>query len=203
MLKTVKILLPVSTAYVFNGEGRRPYAEDDPVYPIGVYGKSKEAGESAIRQIVSSHVIIRTSWLYGKYGKNFVYTMLRLFHEKDSIGVVADQQGTPTWTKNLAGFIKTIISGSRQLAESTYGTYHYSGEGETSWYDFAEEIYALGRENGIVQRACEINPILKRMKRWHALALEDFDSAKYMFDGNRYGYVYFMCQQAVEKELKK
>jgi dTDP-4-dehydrorhamnose reductase len=124
-----------------------------------VYGTTKEAGESALRQVLPSHFIIRTSWLYGKYGKNFVYTMLRLFKEKESIGVVADRHGTPTWTMDLAEFIFTVIKKGPQLGGGACGTYHFSGEGETTWYDFAREIYALGREHGIVQSECEINPL--------------------------------------------
>ncbi|MEW5815870.1 MAG: dTDP-4-dehydrorhamnose reductase [Spirochaetota bacterium] len=148
-------LIHISTDYVFDGNGNRPYKEDDPVSPIGVYAKSKAAGEKEIHRILSYHYIIRTSWLYGKHGNNFVYTMLRLFKEKESIGIVDDQRGTPTWTFDLAGVIKTIISSSNDA----FGTYHYAGEGETTWYRFAVEIHRLAREQGLIQRDCIINPL--------------------------------------------
>jgi len=111
-------LIHISTDYVFNGQGNRPYREDDPVDPVGVYGKSKEAGERVIRDILEEHYILRTSWLYGKYGNNFVYTMLRLLKEKDSIGVVSDKKGTHTWTHDLAVAIKKIID----TDNDAYGT---------------------------------------------------------------------------------
>ena len=102
-------ILHISTDYVFDGNGSRPYREDDAVGPTGVYGKTKAEGEVAVREACRRAVIVRTAWLYGKDGPNFVYTMLRLMRQKDSIGVVADQLGTPTWARDLAGAILAIL----------------------------------------------------------------------------------------------
>ena len=152
----------ISTDYVFDGEGirdgsgaLRPYLEEDPVNPRSVNGQSKLAGEEAVRETLGQHIILRTAWLYGKYGNNFVYTMLRLMKERDSLGVVADQRGTPTWAFDLSGAILTIL----QAPYLKYGTYHYTNEGETSWYEFAREIHRLGRSQGLLTRDCEIRPL--------------------------------------------
>ncbi|HHE32766.1 MAG TPA: dTDP-4-dehydrorhamnose reductase [Chlorobaculum parvum] len=136
---TGALLLHVSTDYVFNGSNYRPYREDDPVAPCGVYGRSKLEGEEAIRTSGCSHVIIRTSWLYSAQGRNFVKTMLRLGREREQIGVVFDQVGTPTWAADLAGAIVSMLDKldpASQYAE----TFHYSNEGVCSWYDFAKAI---------------------------------------------------------------
>jgi dTDP-4-dehydrorhamnose reductase len=133
----------------------RPYREDDPTSPLGAYGRTKEAGEKRVLAVAPDAIIVRTAWLYGKYGPNFVYTMLRLMKERDSIGVVADQQGSPTWTRDLARAIITILR--HEYVPS--GIYHYTNEGETTWYDFAREIYRLGRASGILEKECTINPL--------------------------------------------
>lgn len=148
-------LVHISTDYVFDGTAERPYSEDDPVAPLGVYGRSKEAGEKMIREKLHQHYILRTSWLYGRYGKNFVSTMLKLFDEKDRINVVADQRGTPTLAVDLASFIYTVVAANTE----SYGTYHCSGEGETTWYGFSREIYRQAREMGLVTGECKINPV--------------------------------------------
>jgi len=148
-------ILHISTDYVFDGSGSRPYREDDPVAPIGVYGRSKAEGEAAVRAVCPHNVILRTAWLYGEHGGNFVYTMLRLMKTKERIGVVADQRGTPTWALDLAAAIAAIISASTPR----YGTYHYTNEGETSWHEFALEIQRLGRTYGILDHDCVMNPL--------------------------------------------
>ncbi|NTU53730.1 MAG: dTDP-4-dehydrorhamnose reductase [Chlorobiaceae bacterium] len=133
------LLLNVSTDYVFDGNGCRPYLEDDQVSPCGVYGQSKWEGEEAIRSIGCSHIIIRTSWLYSVYGLNFVKTMLRLGREREQIGVVFDQVGSPTWAADLARAIVSMLE--RLDPERHYAdTFHYSNEGVCSWYDFAKAI---------------------------------------------------------------
>ncbi|NTU92611.1 MAG: dTDP-4-dehydrorhamnose reductase [Chlorobiaceae bacterium] len=146
------LLLHISTDYVFDGESCRPYSESDPVSPGGVYGQSKWEGEEAIRRIGPSYMIIRTSWLYSAYGQNFVKTMLRLGRERESLGVVFDQTGTPTYARDLASAIIRILERfdpKRRYAE----TYHYSNEGVCSWYDFATAImHAAGL-------SCRVNPI--------------------------------------------
>jgi dTDP-4-dehydrorhamnose reductase len=129
----------VSTDYVFNGEFNRPYREDDPISPLCVYGQSKALGERYIRQLCDRHFIVRTSWLYGAHGSNFVHTMIRLGKDPniDVVKVVHDQTGCPTWTLDLAQFLVQLIS------SDTYGTYHAPNTGMTTWYEFAKEIFRL------------------------------------------------------------
>lgn len=146
------LLIQVSTDYVFDGLGCRPYREEDPVRPCSVYGQSKWEGEEAIRRIGPSHLIIRTSWLYSAYGQNFVKSMLRLGRERESLGVVFDQVGTPTWARDLASAILTIL-GKVDPAKQYADTFHYSNEGVCSWYDFA---IAVMRSAGL---PCAVRPI--------------------------------------------
>jgi dTDP-4-dehydrorhamnose reductase len=155
-------ILHISTDYVFNGRGfsisdgnLRPYTEDDPIDPQGVYGRTKADGENIIRTSCDKHVIVRTSWLYGSQGENFVYTMIRIMKKHSSIDVVDDQYGSPTWTINLAEAIKAIVS----YPEPVYGIYHFSGVGRTTWCGFAQEIYRIGRNSGIIDQDCKINPV--------------------------------------------
>ncbi len=145
----------ISTDYVFDGKKYTPYLEDDPVNPLGVYGKSKAEGEERLRAHCPESVIIRTAWLYGKNGNNFVYAMLRLMREKDELRVVNDQFGSPTWSMDLAGLIKKIID----THDAPSGIYHYTNEGSISWYNFAEKIYEYAREIGILDKECVIYPI--------------------------------------------
>jgi dTDP-4-dehydrorhamnose reductase len=148
-------LLHISTDYVFDGTGARPYLEDDPVTPIGVYGRTKAEGEARLRSACPEHVIVRTAWLYGKHGPNFVYTMAKLMRAKDKIGVVADQSGSPTYAADLAAAIVTILRAPR----TAYGTFHFANIGETSWYEFAVAIQKLGREKGIFERDCAVEAL--------------------------------------------
>ena len=128
------LLTHISTDYVFDGTATSPIPEDAPTRPVGVYGESKLAGENAIRELAPRHQIVRTSWLYGQDGPNFVLTMLRLGAERDKLRVVADQRGAPTWTGHLAPALL-------RLAEhGTPGTYHLTNSGETTWCDFARAI---------------------------------------------------------------
>ncbi len=142
-------LIHISTDYVYNAPVTMEASirEDAPVDPQSVYGKSKLAGDLEIQRILAEHYILRTSWLYGHYGKNFVSTMLKLMNEKGELRIVADQFGTPTWTVDLAQAIIRII---RQ--QPAYGIYHYSNEGKTTWYDFACEIQRLGVRHGLLQK---------------------------------------------------
>jgi dTDP-4-dehydrorhamnose reductase len=147
--------LQVSTDYVFDGSGSRPYLEDDAIAPIGAYGRSKAEGEARVRSACSEHVIVRTAWLYGKHGPNFVATMLKLMREKERIGVVADQRGTPTNAADLAAAIVSILRAPR----TAFGTFHFTDLGETSWHGFALAIRRLGRERGILERDCAVDPL--------------------------------------------
>ncbi|UCB46220.1 MAG: dTDP-4-dehydrorhamnose reductase [Spirochaetota bacterium] len=148
-------LIYISTDYIFNGEKEGAYSEDDTPGPLGVYGKSKLEGEINIKNNVKEYYIIRTSWLYGHHGNNFVNTMLDLLNKKSEVKVVADQWGSPTWTKDLARVMVHIIESDN----GEYGVYHYSGEGKTSWFYFTQEIYARARTHGIVKRDVKISPI--------------------------------------------
>ena len=130
-------LLHVSTDYVFDGRSSRPYPVDAPTEPRSVYGQSKLAGEGAVREAHAAHFIVRTSWLYGRGGKNFVDTMRRLGREKPALVVVNDQVGSPTWTVPLAEGLVTL------LATSAFGTYHLAGSGCCTWYDLTCAIMDL------------------------------------------------------------
>ncbi len=147
-------IIHISTDYVFNGMSNKPLTEEMQTDPIGVYGRTKLDGEIALKNAAKRFFIIRTAWLYGFSGTNFVYTMIKLMRDRGSISVVNDQQGSPTNAFDLAGFIMHIVkSGS-----DSYGIYHYSNEGKISWYDFAVEIYSLARLNGLLTTECSINP---------------------------------------------
>lgn len=153
-------LIHISTDYVFDGRqegGAVVYREDDKTNPINIYGKSKLAGEEEIKKILEKYFIIRTAWLYGAKGNNFVYTMLRLFKERDLVKVVEDQWGSPTYTVDLAGAIlKTIENDS-----ISYGIYHFTNEGMTNWYEFAKAIYKKAKRLGLIEdnKKVEIQPI--------------------------------------------
>ena len=132
-------LVHVSTDFVFKGDSVGALVEDDVAEPINVYGLTKLEGEIAVSDILKEHFTLRTSWLYSEYGNNFVKTMLRLGAERDQLNIIADQVGTPTYAMDLADCILHIISSDIKA----YGTYHYSNEGVTSWYDFAKAIFDI------------------------------------------------------------
>jgi dTDP-4-dehydrorhamnose reductase len=152
-------LIHISTDYVFNGQGRKPYTEDDAADPIGVYGLTKRDGEIKVLEENKNTYIIRTAWLYGKYGNNFVHTMLKIMKEQETIRVVNDQKGSPTWTHDLSEVIVELI---RTADKKTvpYGIYHFTGEAEITWFDFAQGIYTQARALGILTKDCEINPCI-------------------------------------------
>lgn len=147
-------LVHISTDYVFNGETERPYLETDHVDPIGVYGKSKLAGENCIREILTQHIILRTSWVFGINGHNFVKTMIRLCESKDKVSIVSDQLGAPTSARAIARAIAEIISQMVNALESDarWGTYHFSGHPFTSWADFADEIFKQADQHDLIKR---------------------------------------------------
>jgi dTDP-4-dehydrorhamnose reductase len=147
-------LIHISTDYVFDGNHFLPYEESDSVSPIGVYGETKRAGELAVINSDIDAIVIRTSWLYSSYGNNFVKTMLRLGNEKENLGVIFDQVGTPTYARDLAKTCLEILTGVNSVKISKNGNlYHYSNEGVASWYDFAISIMELGGEK------CKVKPI--------------------------------------------
>lgn len=136
-------LVHISTDYVFNGQKGTPYLETDPISPLGVYGRSKAEGEIEIRKHLKEHIILRTSWLYGIYGQNFVKTMLNLATIKPKIQVVSDQYGSPTNSADLALAILTLSDRLQSGFDIAWGTYHYCGRGVISWHTFAEKIMEL------------------------------------------------------------
>jgi dTDP-4-dehydrorhamnose reductase len=135
-------LIHLSTDYVFDGRKPVPYQEGDAVNPLGVYGSSKEAGERAVRAALTQHVILRTAWVFGAYGTNFVKTMLRLAAERPLLRVVADQRGCPTAAADIAAALM-VIAERIERGEATWGTYHFAGADAVSWHGFAEAIVDL------------------------------------------------------------
>ena len=156
--KTGARLIHISTDYVFDGTGKRPYTEEDATAPTGVYGVTKRDGELAVMENNPRTFIIRTAWLYGKYGNNFVATMLRLMNERDEVKVVNDQRGSPTWAFDLASTVLAVIAAADTSKNIPCGVYHYTNEGDISWFDFAREIYRQGRELGRISKNCVIKP---------------------------------------------
>lgn len=144
-------LVHISTDYVFDGSKKSSYLETDETNPINVYGKSKCSGERVIQSIAPRNsIIIRTSWVFSEYGNNFVKTMLKLGKERESLGVIYDQIGSPTYAKDLAYAILEIIP---KLNNAKPEIYHFTNEGETNWYDFAKEIFSLSNLD------CKVNPL--------------------------------------------
>jgi dTDP-4-dehydrorhamnose reductase len=139
-------LIHISTDYVFDGSKKGPYLETEPVSPLGIYGKSKAAGETEIRNALKEHIIIRTACLYGLHGNNFVKTMLLLGREKEIVRVVADQYGCPTYAADLADAIVAIATQVSEQRDVIWGTYHYCGKGVTSWHGFAQAIFDLANQ---------------------------------------------------------
>jgi len=151
-------LIHISTDYVFNGTKETAYLETDGPNPLGVYGKSKLQGELNVIDSMENYFIIRSSWLYGKNGPNFVYAMLRQFKEKTEVRVVADQWGSPTYAPDLADFIIQII----QRSLDDYGIYHFTNEGRITWYQFASTIYDQAKTKGIITKPIQLIPIETR-----------------------------------------
>jgi dTDP-4-dehydrorhamnose reductase len=137
--QTNTTLLHISTDFVFNGAKNSPYIETDKTAPLSVYGNTKCVGETEIIKNAPKSYIIRTSWLYSEYGRNFMKTMIRFGNEKDSLSVINDQTGTPTYAKDLAEVLIKII----QKKPIPYGIYHYSNEGTATWFDFAKAIFDI------------------------------------------------------------
>ena len=140
-------LIHVSTDYVFDGTKQGAYVEEDPVVPLGVYGKSKAAGEADVRKMLPAHFILRTAWLCGVHGHNFVKTMLKLGRTKGSLRVVSDQFGCPTIAADLAEAILELVRQAEKKHSMKWGTYHYCGAGKTSWHGFATAIFEMARQH--------------------------------------------------------
>jgi len=150
-------LIHYSTDYVFDGSKGSPYVEDDQTNPINVYGKSKAAGEQAIREAGAAHLILRTSWVYGMHGKNFLLTILRLAQERDELRIIGDQFGAPTWSRTIAEVTSHIVAQSKAAEDQAAwwdknkGTYHLTAQGSTSWAGFTKQILANAQPQKSVQ----------------------------------------------------
>ncbi|MDK4581390.1 dTDP-4-dehydrorhamnose reductase [Kingella kingae] len=154
------IVLHISTDYVFDGKGETAYRETDPVAPQSTYGKSKLAGEQAVQAACTRHIILRTAWVFGEHGNNFVKTMLRLGASRDTLGVVANQFGSPTYAGDIAS---ALISMAEQLANQKdnelFGVYHFSGSPYVSWHGFASEIFVQAAAQGVLAKSPTLNAI--------------------------------------------
>ena len=177
-------LIHFSTDYVFDGENTKPYTEEDKTNPINIYGKSKLEGEKYALAL-SNSIVMRISWLYGIYGKNFVYTMINLMNSKESIKVVNDQFGSPTYTGDVAETISDFILKNNL----DYGLYHYTNEGNISWYDFANSIYKIGKEYNIINNNCKINsctteeyPTKAKRPKYSVLSVEKIKKYAKIYD---------------------
>lgn len=147
-------LVHLSTDFVFDGSSGRPYTPDDRPAPLGVYGRTKLAAEQAALELGERTVVMRTAWVYSRHGQNFVQTMLRLMREQDSVGVVSDQVGTPTWARSLADALWTVAR-RPQLR----GVFHWTDAGVASWYDFAVAIQEEALAVGLLDRAVPVRPL--------------------------------------------
>ena len=145
------VLIHISTDYVFGGDASEPYQADDPIDPQSVYGSTKAEGERLIRESGCNYMIVRTAWLYSSVGKNFVKTMLMLGDTKDEINVVADQKGCPTWAHDLAVALVALLNKNGKFP--VHETFHFTNEGQITWYDFAMAIMEIGGKQ------CKVNPI--------------------------------------------
>jgi dTDP-4-dehydrorhamnose reductase len=147
------LLVHYSTDYIFDGKAQRPYLESDPAKPVGVYGRTKLAGEQAVQRSGAAHLIFRTSWVYGGRGRNFLLTMRRLAREREQLRVVADQFGAPTWSRQIAeatGQVLAQLGEKKEDWKARSGVYHMSAAGQCSWFDFAQRIIAKQREQEFV-----------------------------------------------------
>lgn len=152
-------LIHLSTDYVFDGRQPAPYREDDPANPTGIYGLSKWEGETALRQRLDRHLILRVSWVFGVHGHNFVKTILRLGREREELRVVADQHGCPTAAAHIAHAILELAARIAGGEKIPWGTYHYCGRPATTWYGFAEEIVKQAQTMGFIDHPITVQPI--------------------------------------------
>ena len=176
-------VVQISTDYVFDGEDSRPYAEDAPTQPLNAYGRSKLAGEEAVRSANSNHLILRTAWVYSPFGRNFVKTMFEAAEERDELRLITDKRGSPTSALDLADALLAIVSAWRGGKEPGRGQiYHLVGSGEATWYEWAEQVMQDRRQLGL--RTAKLVPILAR--EWPMRAVRPtnsvLDSRKFQHD---------------------
>lgn len=146
-------VLHISTDFIFDGKTSKPYLEQDSPAPLSIYGDSKWQGEQVLSQILPDSTILRVSWVYGTHGGNFVKTILRLACEREELGIVADQMGSPSWTNDIAKVIDQLLTSNKT------GVYHYSNQGIISWHEFASEIVRYASEVGYPIKAKSVQPI--------------------------------------------
>ncbi|UPR28439.1 dTDP-4-dehydrorhamnose reductase [Vibrio crassostreae] len=152
-------MLHISTDYVFEGNKAGEYVETDATNPQGVYGKSKLAGEIAVAEACDKHIILRTAWVFGENGNNFVKTMLRLGENRDALSIVGDQFGGPTYAGDIANALIQIAQSINQGDAVEYGVYHYSGLPHVSWFDFADAIFDFAVEQGVLEKKPRLTSI--------------------------------------------
>ena len=181
-------LVYISTDYVFDGTSTKEYPVDAPVNPKNEYGRAKLAGEQLVQEICSAYYIVRTSWVFGEYGKNFVYTMLQLAETKDELTVVSDQYGRPTWTKTLAEFMVYLLN-----TKPEYGIYHLSNDDCCSWYEFASTIL----ENHPIQVKPITSDLYPQKAKRPQYAVMDLSKTKHI------GFLIPTWQEALRSFLKE
>lgn len=145
------VMIHISTDYVFSGEEQVPYKESDPIGPQSIYGKSKLAGELAVADVCTRHLIMRTSWVFNEHGHNFVKTMLRLGAERDSLCIVGDQFGGPTYAGDIAKALCAMVEFVENTGEAEWGIYHFSGAPHVSWYEFASEVFDHAKKAAVLE----------------------------------------------------
>ncbi len=180
-------LIHVSTDYVFDGTQKDPYTETDTVHPINVYGASKASGETEIQNTFDRFIILRTAWVFGVHGNNFVKTMLRLGQERQTLRVVDDQFGCPTFSGHLAEAIMRIVANYRRRRTLPWGIYHYGGQPPVNWYAFAEHIFLAARTIGIPLKVERLEAIPS-----HAYPLPAKRAANSMLDCSKFKRVFGM-----------
>ncbi len=146
------VMLHISTDYVFDGRGKKPYQETDSADPQGVYGLSKLAGEQAVAENCPKYLILRTAWVFGEHGNNFVKTMLRLAQTRDELSIVGDQFGGPTYAGDIADALIAMVNYIEQGKEPEWGVYHFSGMPYASWFDFASTIFQRAEQNEMLEK---------------------------------------------------
>lgn len=153
------VMLHISTDYVFDGTGEAPYQENDTVGPQGVYGQSKLAGEQAVAKACAEHLILRTAWVFGEHGNNFVKTMLRLGQDRDALSIVGDQIGGPTYAGDIASALITMIDYIEKEGAPQWGVYHFSGMPYASWFEFASQIFAAAKNKSVLVQTPNLTSI--------------------------------------------
>lgn len=180
-------LVYISTDYVFDGTSETAYETEDQTNPQTEYGKAKLAGEQAIQEILEKYYIIRTSWVFGQYGANFVYTMQKLAETRDTLTIVSDQYGRPTWTRTLAEFMDFVIE-----KQAAYGVYHLSNEGTCSWYEFAKEILKDKKELTILPVTSEEFPQKAERPKYSVMDLNKSIELGFEIPGWKEGFGQFL-----------